>query len=1607
MRLIASFDLEVSASHDPNQKKRIVDIGAVLSNQSSFHKNNFNDFLAFVNQADFLCGHNIIRHDLVFMQQESGIQHWGIDKAIDTLLLSPLLFPQKPYHKLIKDGKLLTDENNNPLHDAKKALELLYEEVDEFRKIPEDLKLIYFNLLGMEAGFSCFFKLVNYAPAIDSLPLEQSIRARFKDRFCTNSNLSQIIQTQPVELAYTLALINCRDEQSITPGWVLHSYPGVERIQFRLQDTPCISGCNYCNERLDPQKALRQFFKLDKFRVFDGEALQEKAVQAAVNGKSLLTVFPTGGGKSITFQLPALMSGRNSNALTVIISPLQSLMKDQVDNLEKKDITDAVTINGLLDPIERSKAIERVEDGSAKLLYIAPESLRSVTINRLLRKRKIARFVIDEAHCFSAWGQDFRVDYLYIGDAIQKLQKEKQMDLPIPVSCFTATAKPKVIEDIQNYFREKLNLELELFRTSTSRKNLHYKIYQKNTEEEKYTQLRAIIESKNCPAIVYVSRIRRAFQLAERLNKDGLNARPYHGKMDKKEKTANQTAFMNGEVDIIVATSAFGMGVDKDNIGAVIHYDISDSLENYVQEAGRAGRNEKIKADCAVLFNEDDLDKHFILLNQTKISCEEIKQVWKAIKDLTRTRPKVSNSALEIARKAGWDDAIFEIETRVTTAIAALEDAGYLKRGLNMPRIFATSILSKTADEAIRKINTSDKLGKKQKEEAIRIIRKLFSTKHKKLYPGEEAESRVDYISDQLGLVREEVIRIIEILKEEGILAHTKDLTAFIKKNENINRSLALVKQFGRIEISLLDQLKEEEATYHLKEINEKLTQSGTEDGGSQKLKTILNFWAIKHFIKKETPDLSRHHVLIIPLLKKEEFRLKIEARLHLSGLITTYLYNKSKTIQPLQEGSENVLVEFSVLELKEMAEKESGLFTTPFSFDDIEDALFYLSRIESIKIEGGFLVSYNKLTVERLESNNAKQYTKTDYEKLDQYYKQKVQQIHIIGEYAKKMSVDYNAALQFVDDYFELNYSSFLRKYFPGSRQDEINKTLTPEKFRKLFGALSPAQLGIINDKDNKYIVVAAGPGSGKTMLLVHKLASLLLAEDIKQEQMLMLTFSRAAVTEFKKRLMGLIGNAAHYVEIKTFHSYCFDLLGRVGSLTQSNTVVEDAVKKIQAGDIEISRITKTVLVIDEAQDMNETEFSLVHAIMEQNEGMRVILVGDDDQNIYGFRGANSRFMQSFIEEKGAKKYELIENYRSKANIVDFCNQWANGIQDRLKQSVIQPNQPKNGDIHIVEYRNNQLITPLTGAIENAAIRGSTCLLTKTNEEAGLAAGLLTRLGIRAKLIQTNDTFALNHLYELRYFSSQLNEDPNSPVINDEEWANAKKKLLESNPRSNKNKLVLHVVSSFETVNNVKKYKSDWKAFLAESKLEDFIQTDNETIFVSTIHKAKGREFDNVWVLLNNCQPGTDEERRQLYVAFTRARSSLHIHYNGRYLNDIHTDALTYSFDENLYSAPGEINILPGHKEVNLGYFEFIQHRIKNLQSGDSLIGREEGLANNNGELILKYSSKFLQELGEHNARGYRLESARVNFLLYWTKPETEKELLIVLPEITLSKPV
>lgn len=875
---LAFVDVEVGV-----KDHKIHDIGALRYDEAVFHGASKEKLVSFLKDVDYICGHNIVHHDAKYLFGDTP-HKWRI---ADTLYMSPLLFPERPYHNLVKDDKLMSDQMNNPVNDCKKAQDLLMDEIAHWKMLPVKKQNIYTALLRKQKEFQGFLQLVGAKESSYYLP--QLIRNTYKGKICNNADLSTLIAQYPIELAYALALVDTTDHRSITPGWVLRNYPLVEYVVKLLRHTVCEEGCEYCKSKLDVHYNLKAFFGYDHFRTYEGEPLQENAARAAVEGKSLLAIFPTGGGKSLTFQLPALMEGRSVHGLTVVISPLQSLMKDQVDNLCDRGITDAVTINGMLDPISRALAIERVLEGEASLLYIAPEMLRSKTIERILMSRHVVRFVIDEAHCFSSWGQDFRVDYLYIGKFIREYQKKKGCKTPIPVSCFTATAKQKVVQDICDYFKQTVDLDLELYASTATRTNLRYSVIHSDTDEDKYAKLRSLVASSDCPTIIYVSRTKRTKELALKLTRDGFKALPFNGKMDADEKISNQESFMNDQTRIIVATSAFGMGVDKSDVGLVIHYDISDSLENYVQEAGRAGRDPSLNAKCYVLYSDNDLDKHFILLNQTKLSISEIQQVWKAVKDLTKQRMRVFSSALEIARQAGWDDSVSDIETRVRTALSALEQSGYIERGNNVPHVYATGITVKNMDEARKKISESLLFEQDEVEKAVRIIKSLISQKHIAKAQDSEAESRVDYLADILGLSKREVVSAVERMRQEGILADTKDISAFLPETETQRRSRLLLDRFAKLEQYILEQIPDDALKISCKQLNDNAVNNGISTSKEKDIRTLLYFLTVKGYTRKK--EDGAHNLELVRQEDMERTIKRFEKRIEICRFTVEWLY--------------------------------------------------------------------------------------------------------------------------------------------------------------------------------------------------------------------------------------------------------------------------------------------------------------------------------------------------------------------------------------------------------------------------------------------------------------------------------------------------------------------------------------------------------------------------------------------------------------------------------------------------------------------------------------------------------------------------------------------
>ncbi len=1599
---IVFFDTEVG-----EVDKKIYDIGAIRADKAFFHSASLQDFCAFIADSEYICGHNIIHFDIKYIKKATADKTIDKLKPIDTLFLSPLLFPKRPYHRLLKDDKIQAEELNNPVNDSQKAKNLFFDEVNAFNNLSVEKKKIFSELLYQFKEFQGFFDYVDFKPC--QYNVKQIIHDEYRNKICANADIDLMVKFYPKELAYALALIGCQDQYSITPQWLLHSVPKIENVIKFLCNTPCKDGCVYCENTFDVHKGLKKFFGFDEFRIYNGEPLQENAAKAAVEGKSLLAVFPTGGGKSITFQLPALMAGKTTRGLTVVISPLQSLMKDQVDNLAEKGIETAVTVNGMLNPIERAEAIERVANGKAAILYISPEQLRSKTIEHLLMSRNVVRFVIDEAHCFSAWGQDFRVDYLYIGDFIRKLQKNKKSDkMPIPVSCFTATAKQKVITDIRDYFKKKLNLDLEIFASTATRENLHYTVLHKETDEEKYSTLRSLIAQKKCSTIVYVSRTKRTFELATKLTSDGFKALPYNGKMEPKDKIANQDAFMNNEVSVIVATSAFGMGVDKSDVKLVVHYDISDSLENYVQEAGRAGRDPSLQADCYVLFNDNDLDKHFILLNQTKLSISEIQQVWKAIKDLTKRRPSICCSALEIARQAGWDESGGpEIETRIRTAIAALETAGYLVRGRNVPHVYATSIRAKNAIEASYCIENSKLFTDEQRKNAIRIVKSLIAKRSNAYAGNADAESRVDYLADILGIEKESVIESINLMRQEGLLEDCNDMSAYIYDSDSHHMSKLVLGRFAKLERFILSKITDDGASLSFKELNEEAQNEGIASSRVKNIRIILHYLTIKNYITKEE-NRDNFSVNLVPSLDPKRLMDKFERRIEICQFVLNELY--SKVLPDGKADAEKKPVEFSLVELlKAYQDKPKMNFSdVPATISDVEDALLYLSKIGALKLEGGFLVLYNGMEIKRIVKDNRIKYKIDDYRLLNEFYKQKIRQIHIVGEYANLMVRDHKAALQFVQDYFNMDFKEFIATYFKGERAKEIERNITPEKYNQLFGELSDMQAQIINDAESKYIVVAAGPGSGKTRVLVHKLASLLLLEDVKHDQLLMVTFSRAAATEFKKRLVELIGNAANFVEIKTFHSYCFDILGKIGTLEASSNVVKDASEMICNREVEQGRVTKSVLVIDEAQDMDEHEFSLIKALITINDDMRIIAVGDDDQNIYEFRGSNSEHLKTLIEHYGATKYELTENYRSKANIVSLANAFAETITNRMKSVPIEAMTKQAGDVRITHHSCTNMEEAVVNELLATYKSGTACILTNTNDEALRILGLLLKKGKRAKLIQTLDGFKLSNLLEVRAFLKVIDCDLRSPVISDEVWKSAKNSLFGKYSNSSCIDNIRRLIFDFEATHSVK-YRSDFKEFLNESGLEDFYdEQDRKVFYVSTIHKSKGREFDNVYMMLKNSDAKTDEERRKIYVGMTRAKSNLYIHTNTTLFDKYRLSGVKHLLDNKEYTEPAEILLQTTHKDVVLDYFKDKKEIILSLRSGINLNFDGEYLTverNGRNVRVAKFSKAFLETLAKLKEKGYSPISSQIRFIVAWKGKDDSEETPVLLLDIYLEK--
>ena len=1538
------FDLE----YNP-ETRQVREYGFVLGDERVRARNPAKLELA-AEKAIAIVGHNALRHDVPILREQFQLD-FPDAKVIDTLMLSSLLFPREPYHRLRKEYLKSEDDPSNPLRDAELCRELLQGCIAKWETYPWQLRYLLFALLKTKPGFAPFFRLVS-CPDGDELASKKAdclewFKSEYSRVLCFHRKTAEILEYS-VEWCFLLTLFFEKGPSDFVPRWVRHQYPHIETLLRRHRLVSCGDpDCPYCTEQLDAAKLLGKWFGFPGFRSFSADEkvpLQRLVVEAAMRGESFLAVFPTGGGKSMTFQLPALVAGERTGALTVVISPIVALMKDQVDVLERRrQIGAAAYYNSMLSPAERNDVLEKVRDGEKSLLYISPESLRSNTIFHLLKGRRIARVVVDEAHCFSGWGHDFRVDYLYLADFLKDLRREQQLESDIPVSCFTATAKKSVVDDICGYFRERLGLELATYISPAKRTNLTYKVVEASENPtERRKQLVNVLRDRSGPKIVYATKVKTTESLAEELRERGFESECYNGKMDTERKMKAQDRFQNGEIDTMVATTAFGMGVDKDDVGLVVHYEMSSTLENYVQEAGRAGRDPKLNADCVALYSPHDLDANFQIMQQAKLSWQEVAAVWKTLKKAAGNRDRVVLSALEIADQCGWSEKESDPQsnaTKVRHAVQVLEEQGFLERKRNITQMYGSSISVETAEQAREAIGF-DKVDVPGSVEstAYRIVRHIVTKRWTR-----NPECSFDELTIDLGLTREQAEDGLRLLRSLRLLEEHDDWSAKLERKGN-DTPRSILRAAEDLQKALLANCDGKDVgewfAMDMMELNSRLRQGETRVGASSSrrnlfiLRGILRYWNHEKIAEIHLVEAGHQIYQIEFLVPPADVKKRLDEHWHVFEQVVDVLGEMQK------EQKNGNLVWFSLNKLVACIFGETAVGDVEMQ-KTVEFALLFLHLVGSIALEHGLVVFYTGMTICLKAGAKGRKFSDHDFKALDEHYKHKAEAIHIVGEYASRMIENERSAQELLDDYFVLDVEDFRLKYLPGNlRTDAVS-----DELKRKIEDVNDEQRKIIRS-GRKHILVAAGPGAGKTHLLVHKLASLLWMEEAKPDAVLCLTYTRAACRELRKRVLDLAGPLAAKVNIMTFHSLAFSVLGLYGdrkTLEKGDEIIVRAAEFLESGE-ETGVGAPSVILVDEFQDLSAGEYRLLRALYALGEEPRVIAVGDDDQSIFAFRGSSSEYFRRFADDfPKTEKFFLTTNYRSLPGVVQANARLLDLMTEREKEGV--PSQARKPGAARLEFydepkKENAAFAAAEYLVERASAEPdeSWCILTHDNAEAYLAAAKLEQSGIGYKLLKGRDKERCNvgNTREVLGFRERLEKDPDVGV---RPWSAKRfREIAERYKVEHRGESDFEILDALvddfartETLGGGDEVTlSGFTQYLSEVTYDELSAGNTGKVSVGTMHGAKGLEWDNVvlalgsWRVFEPDATKTQENLRLLYVAATRARKSLTVFGDDKMLPAAWLDCFQHRGVAKTAGIPRSLHLETGLSDVKLGdYFK------------------------------------------------------------------------------------
>ena len=760
----------------------------------------------------------------------------------------------------------------------------------------------------------------------------------------------------------------------------------------------------------------------------------------------------------------------------------------------------------------------------------------------------------------------------------------------------------------------------------------------------------------------------------------------------------------------------------------------------------------------------------------------------------------------------------------------------------------------------------------------------------------------------------------ITFLKKERIIDNNADLSVFLNLYGNKNKSLDYITLFRDIFDELFALWQEhcpwvgENMIFSVKEFNSIVSAKLGRASLAREIEILRVYLASQELIRF-------HHDHLQCMVELEEIKKKVYAYIDYGTVLVEFFLAKGGSIA--QRNNTDIYVDVSIADIKKELEeqkREENTITLHF----IEKTLLFLHRLGIIKVEGGLFVFQTSYHIEK-SRRIGDLFKKEDYEIMKDHYTEKVRQVHILGEYIRHISEkNLFMAEAYIHDYFGLERSKFIERYFP-RKKGIIERPVTPEKYDAIFRELSPEQEDIIRVQD-KNLIVIAWPGSGKTKTIVHKVASLILLDGVKPSQFLMLSFSRSAKYEIKKRLHDLLGDEVYRLQIETFHSFGYHYLGLEANMRDTDTIIGKATKEILS---DTKQLPYTIIMIDEYQDINKEQFELIQAIMKRSEA-KIVAVGDDDQNIYEFRGSDNGYIRNFEEYFDAERCELTKNFRSTQAIVDFTNGFIEAGKGRLKSRSLVSGRRENESL--LSLNKPSIITLFesdTGNIEHEIKKilevykdeKDIGILAFTNDTVLQIKTILDRLGEESEVIGLEQKYKVSHFFEFFVFWSDV-EKLQKWELNKDELLSIFDGYAEKYADSENIRKIRGLLEIFFSTHS-RIFFQELKEYFYDADPDEYIE--GKRIKISTVHKAKGREFGSVAILFGDRIQYVDEEKRRLlYVGLTRAKNNLLLFGNRR---DRFFDELAQSHEDIVKSMTIEkwgdasLQMVFWLKDTNLGW--------------------------------------------------------------------------------------